>query len=366
MERNWYLETKIYHDGSHYVGIPHTEKRYKKRSVKNEAIYVVRGNEEGRGEAVNTASLLPRLEIKTDEEAGDCPFDIKKNELKNEKEIPVNADMVSSFGKREEKRITKRVTRSSEFCRLYEECKEQNKTEQKEYIKKEIERLFKSEDEAEYYVEKKLRDKDRAYMERKKRFSRKAFLNDFNYFVTFTYDDKKQTEETFKKRLIKALRNCSARNGWKYMGVWEKGADTERLHFHAIVKVPEGEMKGELVEKNEYNVKLHRMEQSIQNTYFNERFGRTTFSEIIKYPNMYSSAVSYIMKYISKTGEKIVYSRKLPMYYISDIPEKEVLCRTGIEGRKIVLSDTFSCWEKGNLIGLMSEETKTKLRVANN
>ena len=28
----------------------------------------------------------------------------------------------------------------------------------------------------------------------------------------------------------------SNRNDWKYMGVWERGNETSRLHFHALVK----------------------------------------------------------------------------------------------------------------------------------
>lgn len=34
---------------------------------------------------------------------------------------------------------------------------------------------------------------------RKIRFVRKAYLNRFNYFATFTYDGAKHTEHTFKK-----------------------------------------------------------------------------------------------------------------------------------------------------------------------
>ena len=28
----------------------------------------------------------------------------------------------------------------------------------------------------------------------------------------------------------------SNRNDWKYIGVWERGNETSRLHFHALVK----------------------------------------------------------------------------------------------------------------------------------
>lgn len=57
---------------------------------------------------------------------------------------------------------------------------------------------------------------------RKIRFVRKAYLNRFNYFATFTYDSAKHTEHTFKKGLSSALAKLHSRKGWKYMGVWER------------------------------------------------------------------------------------------------------------------------------------------------
>ena len=60
--------------------------------------------------------------------------------------------------------------------------------------------------------------------------------------------------------------------------------------------------------------KTHRNKKTGQNTFFNKKFGRSDFEKIIKKPRAYLSAIEYILKYISKTGERIVYSRGLPMY----------------------------------------------------
>ncbi len=68
------------------------------------------------------------------------------------------------------------------------------------------------------------------------------------------------------------------------MGVWERGGENDRLHFHALVKVPEGELRGELIEK-------------------------TDFDRIIDNDMAYVGAIEYLLKYVSKTGERIVYSR---------------------------------------------------------
>ena len=69
------------------------------------------------------------------------------------------------------------------------------------------------------------------------------------------------------------------------------------------------------------------------------------------------------MKYISKSGERIVYSRGLPMYIYADINGDDVLCRTGKEDKKLVLHDKFGCWDEGEYLGAMSEDTKKRMRT---
>ena len=148
------------------------------------------------------------------------------------------------------------------------------------------------------------------------------------------------------------------------MGVWERGGEKSRLHFHALLKVPDGTMPGELIEVTDFNIKTHRQKKTLQNTLFNKKFGRSDFEKIIKNPRAYLSEVEYILKYISKTGERLVYSRGLPMYLISDIYSDDVLCRTGLEDKKLVLYDKFGCWDEGEYLGVMSEETKKRMRGA--
>lgn len=371
----WYPNAKVYHNGSHFIGIPHTTNRRKKRPKPQEKVFVVSEDENGENVkeegAVHSAPILPTLEEIDEDDAAyyDCPFEEEIEQYyKNKKELEktnkdnVNADTVAPFKKKPRSIKTKRVTRGGEFNRLYEECKNMKVKAQKKFLMKGLRRLFPSEKATEHYVDRKLLDKYRALVERRKRFMRKAFLNDFDYFVTFTYSDEKHTEETFRKRLMKTLQNYASRSAWKYMGVWERGGETNRLHFHALLKIPEGTMPGELKEVVDFNMKTHRQKKTVQNTFFNKKFGRCDFEKILKNPRAYIQAVEYILKYISKTGERIVYSRKLPMYLYSDINEEDVMCRTGLEDRKLVLHDKFGCWDEGEYLGAMSEETKKLMR----
>ena len=365
-EPDWFPNAKVYHNGSHYIGIPHTTNRRKQRPKPQEKVFVIREEiDQETGEvAVKSATILPKLELMDDDECPDCPFEEEIEEYYRKKNEGITTDMVVPFKKKERKIKTKRVTRAGEFKRLYEECKNMKVKDQKKYLMNCIRDLFPDLRAAELYVERKLMDKYRALVERRKRFMRKAYLNNFDYFATFTYADDKHTEEDFKKKLANTLKHFANRKGWKYMGVWERGGENNRLHFHALLKVPEGTMPGELIEVTDFNIKTHRNKKTVQNTFFNEKFGRSDFEKIIKKPRAYLSAVEYILKYISKTGERIVYSRGLPMYVISDINSEDVLCRTGLEDKKLVLYDKFGCWDEGEYLGAMSEETKKRMRSA--
>ena len=362
-EQDWFPEAKIYHNGSHFIGIPHTTVRRKKRGKHKEEVFVVSD-----GDPVDKkASVLPTLEeVDTDmDEELECPFQDEIDAYyaqKQQVKMDFNADMVSPKQEKPPKPKVKRVTRASEFKRLDEESKDMKVKAKKKYILKGIKRLFKNDKAAEYYVDSKMYNKWRAVHERRKRFIRKAYLNRFNYFATFTYDDKKHTEESFKKKLKNCLCLLANRNGWKYMGVWERGGDTDRLHFHALVKVPDGEMHGTLEKKTDYNFKTKKLRKTMQHSYFNAKFGRCDFDKIIENDMAYISAIEYILKYVEKTGERIVYSRGLPMYLISDINGEDVLCRVGIEDKKLVLHDKFGCWDEGEYLGAMSEETKKRMR----
>ena len=70
-------------------------------------------------------------------------------------------------------------------------------------------------------------------------------------------------------------------------------------------------------------------------------------------------------KYLGKTEERIVYSKDLPTYFISDIMDEDIVCTIGIEDRKLLLFDDFKCWDEGVYVGKVSKETISQLRKAN-
>ena len=115
--------------------------------------------------------------------------------------------------------------------------------------------------------------------ERYKRMIRRGYTNHWNFFCTYTFDSRKHTEESFRKSLMNTLYHFSSRRDWRYIGAWERGELGERLHFHALTYIPDGQMPGELEEHEDYSTKRHRREKSIQNSFFNERFGRTSTSD---------------------------------------------------------------------------------------
>ena len=140
---------------------------------------------------------------------------------------------------------------------------------------------------------------------------RKCCLNRFNYFVTFTYDDEKMDREQFKKKLKAYLKNKVNRDNWKYFGVWEGWDGKKRLHFHALMYIPEGTMPGELVKMTSYNTSKKRKQTVIANTEFNEKFGRSSIEEIIVYEQ--DKAYNYVLKYLNKGGKSMV-SKNCPTF----------------------------------------------------
>ena len=97
-----------------------------------------------------------------------------------------------------------------------------------------------------------------------------------------------------------------------------------------------------------------------------ERFGRSDFSTV---NNAYEVAdsIKYMLKYIGKNDEKIVYSRGLKTYFVSDVLDKDIVCRMGNKehGFKYILAPNFTCMVDGEIIGTVSPEVIEKMPKAN-
>lgn len=330
-----YGKCKIYSDGSHYIAIPHTVNphgRRRKEPVREEITV------EQEISALNNGSFS------------------EENEPVSHTENPEEAA---------EKTTKKcRTTRKELFEELYAAELDVRKRKRRKRIITAMLPYFEDEAAAAEYVDIHLQRKQRNLVARRVRLTRKVHLHDFNFFVTFTYDGSLHTEESFRKGLKTTLRNLCYRQNWKYVGVWERSPEKKRLHFHGLFQIPDGTMPGTIVEKKDYSFRTHRRQTTHQNTYFNERFGRSDF-EPLDDKDKLGSAIAYLVKYLEKTGEKIVYSKGLPQYFISDVMDEDIVCRYGSEDKKLLLYDDFRCWDEGCLIGKVSKEVIAQLRKSN-
>lgn len=128
--------------------------------------------------------------------------------------------------------------------------------------------------------------------------------------------------------------------------------------------IPNGTLPGEMKEVSGYSFSEHKRKKTHENLYFRERFGRNDFESMIS-EYMLDVAVTYILKYIEKSGEKIVYSKGLPQFFISDIMEDDVVCAMGEEDKKLQLFDDFSCRDEGCYIGKVGKDVIAQMPKCN-
>ena len=270
--------------------------------------------------------------------------------------------------KKSKKIETKKEIELKEIAdKVFSENKDKRRKEKIEILRNEVNEIIKDEKATKEFVKTYMDKKIRNLIERRKRLARKINLGQWNYFCTFTYDDKKHSEESFMKKLKNCFKKLCYRKGWIYIGVWERSPEKKRLHFHGLFYIPDNAMVGELKEVNDYSFSSHTRQVTLQNTYFNERFGRSDFKPIDRrVPQILSNATQYLMKYLEKSGERIVYSKNTPTYFISDIMDEDIACvMNSDKGEKLILFDNFSCWDEGCYMGEVSPEVISQMRQAN-
>jgi len=345
-----YAQAKVYNDGSHYIAIPHTE-RFTKRKPKPPEEVIVVSQEDSKDDSIT-------------EEVVESSISSCEDTIIEFEEV-VSEDGFLPFEEEEKCKNERKITKKELFNELYDKNIDLKRTDRKNQIIKIMRPYFKEERECEFYVNTQFERKIRNMICRRVRMVRKANLAGFNYFCTFTYDNKLHTEDSFRKKLKTCLRNFSYRKSWKYMGVWERAPKTNRLHFHGLFYIPEGTIPGFLLEVRDYNTREHKMQISTQSTYFNEMFGRSDFDKIDSREKLLGSAVAYLIKYIEKTGEKIVYSKGLYQYFVSDILDDDIVTTIGQEDKKLLLFDDFMCLDEGVVMGTVSPEVIEQMKKCN-
>ena len=215
-----------------------------------------------------------------------------------------------------------------------------------DFIQAGLEKLYPASPALRKYIVEKIDKKQRNLWKRIKRFKRKAHLNKWNYFVTFTYDPKKHTAESFRRKLRKCLSNLHTRRGWRYMGVFEEGGAHGALHFHALLYVPENEMIGRIEEREEYSVKRGKRHTRYANTFFDESFGMSDFQELNPILLKRGGTLKYLTKYIMKTGVKAVYSRGIPSEICKELGDSDIAGMFLDYVIKYALFDDVIDWER--------------------
>lgn len=344
-----YGETKVYFDGSHYIAIPHTERPPSKRPKK-----------------INLDDIAPIRQSSEPKDSGLMPMSRKDGKLPLEVLAETPKEQQAQQPEKSKVQVGETVkTKRELFEELYKRYFGMSSSKKKEQILQDMRQFFPRDKDLEYYVQKNMDRKKRNLICRRKRMVRKANLADFNYFCTFTYSNELHTEESFKKTLKKTFANFASRKAWKYMGVWERSPEKQRLHFHGLFHIPDGTIPDKLEKKRDYSTISRKMQETIQSEYFNKRFGRNDFKAIDDYDNKLGNAVAYLMKYIEKTGERIVYSKGLYQYFISDIMDDDIVCPYGEEDKKLLLFDDFKCWDEGLYMGNVSADVIAKMRKSN-
>ena len=344
---------KIYNDGGHYVATPYFHSYGKRKNALSplERVFGMLYNESLKKQRkYERCHNLPRKPLDENAFIEKVLPILRTRFPQHGFSISTIKDMIRRLKARlaPEEKTERKSARDIAFDSLYLHTVRENMDdyERTEYINAELHTFFPEDKDVEEYVTDKIEKKQRNLFARKKRFRRKANLNRWNYFVTFTYNDNKQSEESFRKKLRKCLCNLHTRRGWKYMGVFERAPETGRLHFHGLLYVPDGQMVGELYEDTDYSTAQGRMQTRIENSFFEKTFGRNDFEEMDMIEMRNGHTLEYILKYIEKTGERVVYSRGIPTQVCKTLPESEIVGRLEDFLTKYVLFDDTIDWER--------------------
>ena len=351
-----FKDCKVYNDGSHFIAIRHTESNTNPRYR--------RPPEE----------LIEVVEERAAEEVSSKPCKVDKHYEKGKKHAVLNEESaeITEGVKAQQKppggvvKVKRMSTRTEEFLRLYRQTAGMSEKKRRKYIVDKLEPYFKSRKEAYDFVDWRIECRKRADIIRRIRCERRASLHEFNYFCTFTYDSKKLNEQDFQKKLLNTLRHFSSRKGWKYMGAWERGSDTNRLHFHALVSIPPDKMSGELVDIREYDIKQKRMIEYTENTFFLTKFGRNSFDAIDGVTLTVTNAIGYILKYIEKDGGRVICSRGLKTFIQTDIDGSDIITRLyDFNDTKYILFDDFTVYKDGEKLGAFSPGLLSHAKLVN-
>ena len=166
-----YGEAKVYHDGSHYIAIPHTTRPSKKRYKPEEETVEVK---EERTEDKDNLDIEPDSSL----------LDLESGLLELE-EIEVEEDIFPESEPPPSVDIPRRATRKELFDEYYRESMDLKRNARKRFLIDKMLPYFEDKEHAKTFVEVNLERKYRNLVTRRIRLTRKLNLQEFNYFCTF-------------------------------------------------------------------------------------------------------------------------------------------------------------------------------------
>ena len=105
-------------------------------------------------------------------------------------------------------------------------------------------------------------------------------------------------------------------------------------------------MTGTVTERTDYSTAQGRMQVRHENDFFVDRFGRNDFEELNAMELKRGQTLDYILKYIGKTGERIVYSRGIPTEILREVNDEDIVTEMQDYGTKFILWDNLISWER--------------------
>ena len=218
-------------------------------------------------------------------------------------------------------------------------------------------RHFGNENEASAFVAEQMGRVQRNLITRRMRLARKIHLGNWNYFARSPMTIKNTRKKASKK--LELFQKLCHRKGWIYIGVWgsvpQSGNDcTSR----SVLRAPNAGWS--FVEHRDYSTKNHQMQMTLQNTYFNARFGRYDFSPLTDENLGEATAIWWnILKNrasvscIPKTRPPISFRTFWTMTWFA--PSEQ-------EDKKLLLYDNFSCFDEGVYIGTVSPKRSSNAK----
>lgn len=258
----WYPNCKVRREGDVYIATPHTTNHSKRTVRKQKEI------------TVSVTDGKYALEKPRDQPLNDSHTQAEQSTEQADKSPPAT--------KEDSKTDVRITTLKDVFDELYDKNYKQYPNVRKQSVLKAMLPLFQTEEDAAYFVDEQCRRKWRNAYTRKQRFEYKAYNQNYEYFFTITLGSKKHTEQSFENSLKNALSNLHKRYGCLFQGVWERGTENDRLHFHGLIYDPDKKITGELETVKDYNPKTGKMKTYLQYKYFFKSSDETSSARLFR------------------------------------------------------------------------------------